>query len=122
YLPLVPGWPTKVGLGLWRHAVLGYALEVGSLLIAFVMLRRTLASSRARAVLDLTVVGLVILQTLQTFAVLPPASMTTFALSAQAVYLTVIVLAAIVDRIMRTRRGGALRRSPGTRRGPRAGR
>jgi hypothetical protein len=109
-LPLAPGASAKVGLGLWRLPVVGYAVEVGLLAAAFVWFRRRLPAGRGRVWADIACVGLVGVQTLDTFIVLPPTSPLAFAVIAEILYLVTILLALPVDRALARSRAGP--RSP----------
>ena len=95
-LPLTWADTGTVGLGLWQRPLVALALEVGLVLVAYGALRRSLAAAARRRV-DL---GAAVLVAIQLFYVLgpPPTAVWQMALAAEAIYLTMALLAYRVDR------------------------
>ena len=95
-LPLTWTGAETVGWGLWRRPFLALTLELGLLLAGYTALRRHVPA-HARPTADL---GVVLLVAVQLFYVLgpPPGSVLQMALAAEAIYLTMAVLACRVDR------------------------
>jgi hypothetical protein len=95
-LPLTAAGADRVGLGLWRRPLLALALEIGLVLLAYVTLRRQLPAPAQRAG-DLTAAVLVAMQLFYVFGS-SPATVLEMAITAEALYVVMAVLAHRVDR------------------------
>ena len=97
-LPLAPGLESpRLGLGLWRMPLVGFAVEIGLLVAAYAMARPRLAPDRRRWG-DVGVAALVVVQVLNDFVMPPPASVASLAASGEALFLGAVLLATPVDR------------------------
>ena len=95
-LPLTWTGTDTVGLGLWRRPLLALAVEIGLVLLAYVTLRRQLPAPAQRAG-DVTAAVLVAMQLFYVFGS-SPATVLEMALTAEAIYVVMAVLAHAVDR------------------------
>lgn len=96
-LPLTVAATAKVGLGLWRYPIPALLLEVGLVLVAYAALRRALPHGYARRWADIGAGLLVVIQLIYVLGP-PPATITQMALTAEAIYVVMAVLAYQVDR------------------------
>lgn len=97
-LQLAPGLGTRVGLGLWRTPLLGFAVEIGLLAAAFLWLRPALEPGRARRFADATFAAALAIQVANVFVLPPPGSLLELGASAYAVFFGLAMLASGVDR------------------------
>jgi hypothetical protein len=96
-LPLTLAADTKVGFGLWRYPAFAFFLETALVLVAFGALRRSLGKPDARRWADISVLMLILTQTIYVFGPPPPTVMH-MAVSGEAIYVVMAVIAYQVDR------------------------
>lgn len=96
-LPITVSATDKLGLGLWRYPIPALLLEVGMLLLAYAALRRSLPAGGARRWGDIGAAVLVVTQLIYVFGP-APTSVMQMAISAEAIYLVMTLIAHQVDR------------------------
>ena len=96
-LPITMAATDKLGLGLWRYPIPALLLEVGLLLLTYAALRRLLPVRAARQWGDIGAAVLVVTQLIYVFGP-APTSVMQMAISAEAIYLVMTLIAYQVDR------------------------
>jgi len=96
-LPLTVAATTKVGLGLWRYPIPSLLLEIGLVGAAYAVWRRALPAGHGRRWADIGALLLVVIQLIYVLGP-PPTSVVQMAITAEAIYVVMAVLAYQVDR------------------------
>jgi len=97
-LPLGLAAAPKFGLGLWRYHGLSFLVEIGLLVACYAVLRPKLPVGSARKWGDIVLIVLVVVQTTNDWVLPPPASTTALAISGEAAYIVLALLAGQIDR------------------------